>query len=156
MTQVEDPISLLGKSSDSPEIQDMLRQAGAKDPKLKKGDVRAWVDLNDLGLALVFADEAFFTREENLAIGEGALILTSITIHSGDDPDFAAFAGVLPLGVEFSQSQRDLLARLGKPEWSNSFLLKDRWLVDGTRFLVQYADDLDRILTFSIQVPDPQ
>lgn len=156
MTQIENPLSLLKKPSDSLEIQDLLRQGGVKDPKLKKGDVRAWVDLNKLGVALVFVDEAYYTGRDDLAVGEGALILNSITFHSSDNPDFTAFAGDLPLGVKFSQSQSDLLAKLGEPEWSNPRLRKDRWLVDGTRYLVKYADELDRIQTLSIEAPAPQ
>lgn len=156
MKQVSVPMSLLGKASDSPEVQAMLSQGGAKDPKLRKGDVNSWVDLNDLGLALVFTDEAHLTGQENLDIGEGALILTSIRFHSGINPDFSAFAGALPLGVKFSQSQADLAATLGKPEYSNALLSKDRWLVDGTWFFANYVDELDRLMTFSMQVPDRQ
>ncbi len=156
MTQIKDPLSLLGRPSDSPEIQDLLRQAGVKDPKLKKGEVRDWLDLNDMGLALVFTDEAFLTGEKELAIGEGALILTSITFHSGGDPAFSAFAGNLPLGVKFTQSQSDLAAKLGVPERSNPRRRQDRWMIEKVAFYAKYSEKLDRIQVFGIFVPEPQ
>ncbi|HJZ59136.1 MAG TPA: hypothetical protein VKE74_29600, partial [Gemmataceae bacterium] len=130
---------------------------GAKDPKLKKGDVRAWLGLNTLGLALVFVDEAFFTQEENLAIGEGALLLCSVRVYSADyDPAYAAYTGPLPLGVQFSMSPSDLAAKFGKPEWANARLQLERWTIDGVWYTAKYNETLDRILTFLMAIPDPQ
>src|SRR5262245_48927600 len=157
MSQLNVTPSLMGKPSDSPEVQDLLRQAGAKDPKLKKGDVRALLDLNTLGLALEFVDEAFFTQQEHLAIGEGALLLSGVAIYSaGYHPAFSAYPGLLPLGVQFGMSQSDLHAKLGKPEWANPSTQAERWQIDGVLYIVQYSEALDRILTFSMELPEPE
>jgi hypothetical protein len=156
VTRFDAPASLVGKPSDSAEVRDLLRLGSATDPKLKKGDVRAWVELNSLGLALVFVDEAFFTKRTDLAIGEGALLLSSVTFHTGSDPAYSPYAGALPFGVRFDQSQGELNAQLGPPERSNPRLRLDRWHINGVWYFAKYAPAADRLLTFSMQMPDPQ
>ena len=46
------------------------------------------------------------------------------------------------------------MAKLGNPEWSNPDLCLDRWRIEGVWCFAKYADAFDRMLTFSIQVPD--
>lgn len=155
MTQISVPASLLGKPSDSPEVQDLLRQGGGKPPKLKKGDREAYSVMKNVGLQLVFADEAYLTQNPMLARGEGALLLCCVIFCSADYPDYAPYQGVLPLGVQFSHTKAQMGARLGAPEWSNPSLGRERWLVDGVQYAVSYCDDADRILELSMQIPMP-
>ena len=49
MTQVQDPLALLGKASDSPEVQDLLRQAGAETAPNEEGGRSCVVGLKQAG-----------------------------------------------------------------------------------------------------------
>lgn len=155
MSQITVAASILGKPSDSPEVQDLLRQGGGKAPKLKKGDFDAYSEMKSVGIQLAFADEAYLTKNPNLARGEGALLLWSVKFCSADYPGYTAFDGVLPLGVQFAHGKAQMGARLGAPEWSNPNLGKERWLVDGIQYAARYVDGADRILEFTMQVPMP-
>jgi hypothetical protein len=75
-------VALLGRASDVAEVKNLVKQLGAKDPKLKRGDTAAYVVADKLGLELVFEDEAYVTKRKDLAIGEGKLFLNSITFKT--------------------------------------------------------------------------
>lgn len=108
-------VALMGKSSDSPEVAEWLRQAGAKPPKLKKGDFDAYVVLPDKGLELTFTDEAKHTMRKDSAIGEGALLLTSARFNSAAVPDFKPYPGQLPFGVALDSAQAEVQKVLENP-----------------------------------------
>ena len=150
------PTTLLGKPASAPEVQALLKQGGGKDPKRKKDDVNAWLELEKLGLGLVFTDEAFLTKNDKLAIGEGDLILTSVEFWSPGWRDEGAFTGTLPLRVDFRHSRAQVRSLLGQPEWSNDGLGLDRWRIEGVWYFAKYPDEFDRLLTFSMQIPDPE
>mgnify|MGYP001794365779 CR=1 FL=1 len=60
------------------------------------------------------------------------------------------------MGVSFSDSRADIRKTLGAPEWESDPLRKDRWRIDGTLYFANYTPSLDRLISFSAQVPDPQ
>jgi len=111
--------------------------------------------MKNAGIQLVFADEAYLTKNPNLARGEGALLLYCVILCSADFPDYSEYAGALPLGIQFAHTHAQMRARLGTPEWTNPALGIERWLVDGIQYAATYVDDADRILELSMQIPVP-
>jgi hypothetical protein len=143
---IEVAVALLGKPSTAKEVKDLLEQGGyAKEPKPKRGDTQAWVELEKLGISLVFDGK-----------GKGSLLLSSVEFCcDGYRETHAGFSGKLPLGVRFNQTRQQVLALLGKPEMENADLALDRWRIEGTWYFARYTDEFDRVLTFSMQIPDP-
>lgn len=149
-----DLVSLIGKPSDSLEVKDLLSRLKLKAPKLKKGDVRTTVEAKSAGFFLTFTDEAFLTKNENLSLGEGGLVLTGVSFLKANPPEWAGYTGDLPLQVRFEDSQRAVRARLGDPEWKNETLGTERWLKDGKRVFAQYDDELAHVTEFGVSLPD--
>jgi hypothetical protein len=146
-------IGLLGKASDSPEVDTWLKQAGATPPKLKKGDFDAHVVLADDGLELTFTDEAKFNMRNDLAIGEGALLLTAVRFTSASVPDFKPYPGALPYGLAFTNSQSEVHGVIGKAEMSNPRLRIDRWTRDEHWVFAKYNQGLGGLQDLTVQLP---
>jgi hypothetical protein len=146
-------VALLGKSSDSTEVQDLLSQLGAKPPKLKKGDVDAYVVLDKQGLDLMFSDEAYVTKRPDLAIGEGKLLLITAWFKAAEPPKIAAYAEALPHGLNFGKSQADVHQLLGKPEWANPDVRRERWTIGGHQLLVRYTEKMSGLELVIATVP---
>lgn len=148
-------LSMLGKSSDSPEVVAWLAQVGARPPKLGDGDFNTGLVLADEGLELTFTDEAKHHKRRDLAIGEGALLLTSVRFNSAEIPDFQAYAAALPFGVAFPMSQAQVQGVLGPPEFTNARLRLDRWTRDGWWVFAQYGKTSGTLSNFSVQALPP-
>jgi hypothetical protein len=146
-------VAVLGKSSDSAEVQNLLSQLGAKPPKLKKGDVDAYVVLDKQGLDLMFSDEAYVTKRSDLAIGEGKLLLMTVWFKAAEPPKVAAYAERLPHGLDFSKSQAEVHQLLGKPEWANPDVRRERWTIDGHQVLVRYIENMSGLELVILAVP---
>jgi hypothetical protein len=146
-------VALLGKTSDAPEVKDLIRQLGGKDPKLKKGDTTTYVLADKLGLDLMFSDEAYLTRRPNLAIGEGKLFLTSVRFKTDYPPKVKAYTGTIPHGIAFSSSHAALKKLLGKPHDSDPDLSMDQWLLGGNMVAVRYNDQMSEVKSVVVFVP---
>lgn len=155
MTNSTQLIDLIGKPSDAPEVVAWLSKAGGKPPKLKKGDTNANVVLSKLGLELAFDDEAMLFSRKDLAIGEGALILTAVFFDLTKDPKHAAFADPLPFGIAATSSQADMHKLLGKPEESDPDLNLERWTHDGKWVFANYEDGWASMWKLTVQMVDP-
>ena len=75
-------IPLFGQPSDSAEVASLLQDLNSSKPKLDSGDVKAWLSAPQHAIDMVFTDEATFHRRADLALGEGALLLTSVALRS--------------------------------------------------------------------------
>jgi hypothetical protein len=148
-------IALIGKASDSPEMKTWLDELKAPPPRLKKGDTSAHVTLPKQGLELVFGDEAFETGRSDLAIGEGALLLTAIMFKSAHVRDFADYSGPLPMGLAFGESPAKVHEKLGLPERVHPVLPTERWAIDGVRLIVTYDKQKSEVRQVSVERPRP-
>jgi hypothetical protein len=148
-------LEALGKSSSTPEVSGILRQLDATIPlRLKKGDTKVNVPSPKLGIELVFADEAFFLKRRDMAIGEGELLLTAVMFNAEGLGKWKAYAGVLPFALRFSNLPPEVYDRLGRPEWSNDLIGNNRWTKDGRWLFVVFAPDKQSIRRVIVQVPD--
>jgi hypothetical protein len=145
-------VALLGKHSDSTEVDAFLKSVSAPSPKLPKGDQTTYSEVPESGLQLVFTDESTFTGDNELAIGEGALILSCV-FFMGSEPDYQRYADPLPYGVRFDMDRKELERTLGTPEWSDDELCTARWDKDGLKFSVKYADDFASVENCGVQKP---
>jgi hypothetical protein len=148
--------AMIGKASDSPEIKTWLAELKARQPRLKKGDTSAYVELPKLGLDLIFGDEAFETRRPDLAIGEGALLLTAIMFKSSHYPDYSEYSGPLPMGLAFGVPPAKVHATLGPPAWVHPLLPTERWAFDGVSLIVLYDKQKTAVKQVSVERPRPE
>lgn len=146
-------LKLLGQTSTAAEVIALLRTIGAKPPKLRRGEAKAYVLVQASGLQLIFTDEAEHTGDPLLAPGEGALILTNITFHTTASKGFKSYADHLPFGARFEMSRAALRAHLGQPEESDDDLCLDRWTIQGLWFFARYVKDLSCLLLCGVQIP---
>jgi hypothetical protein len=148
-------IDLFGKTTDDPKVQDSLKGAGVNLPlKLEEDDTDVRIDLKNTGITLVFTDEAFFHRRDDLAIGEGTLILTQVILmlqHSRA----SLYKGPLPFGLERDDSQEDLRGRFGAPARENPRFLWDEWRLDDLILSATYVKDLKSLSRVGIRLPRP-
>jgi hypothetical protein len=147
--------AMIGKASDSPELKTWLAELKASPPRLKKGDTSAYVTLPKLGLELVFGDEAFETGRADLAIGEGALLLTAVMFKSSHVPDFSEYSGPLPMGLAFGQTPAKVHETMGPPERAHPVLPTERWAFEGARLIVTYDKQKTAVRQVSVERPRP-
>jgi hypothetical protein len=155
MTDQDRFVSLVGKASDSSEVQAWLKELKAAPPRLKKGDTTANVVLPKAGMELVFTDEAFMTGRDDLAIGEGALLLTAVFLKSSRVADFADYAGTLPGGIVFGEAPDQVHKRMGLPETVHASLPKEFWTRDGLQIGVTYDREKTGVKQVTLVMPKP-
>ena len=108
---------LLGLTTDDGKVRALLEDLGVTSaPRLPPDDTDVNVERKYLGLYVVLTDDAFFHGKENAPIGVGPLILTNVTVYCAPTPDFEAFTGALPFGLDPSDDQEAARRKLGKPE----------------------------------------
>jgi hypothetical protein len=130
---------LVGQPSDAPDVQKLLSDLGAPRPKLKRGETTANVPLPKVGVELVFDDEAYHFKKQDLAVGEGALILSSIMLRS-NVPKFKDYAGSLPEELVFGESAADVHTKIGQPERLHNFLAKEFWTIQGCKVIAVFNE----------------
>lgn len=119
----------MGKPEESPEVSDLLKALGVT-KKLKLGPEGYTVlDLPDHGLVLSFKPvEAKTSR----------LKLTGVQFMAGTDKKFKPYAGTLPRGLSFGDSQKEARAKLGKPTKIMKDFNIDRWEEGGRLLSITY------------------
>lgn len=133
-------LSLLGAPASDARVQELIELGSGKPPKVKRGDDTAWVQLESLGIELVF------TRD---------LCLNNITFYGEGDDTYSAFAGELPRGITLASTRAELATMLGAPEWSSAGKVPmDRWRLDDVWYFARFTPDESRLEQLSIQVPD--
>ena len=155
MTDLKRLVSLIGKPSDSAEVGAWLQELNAPQPKLRSGDTDASIPLPGLGLELCFSDEASFYRRSDLAIGEGALLLTTVFLKSSKVPNFLDYAGNLPGGLAFGDTRAEVHSKLGSPKDEHDFLPTEFWSMDGLELSIDYDDNKTRAEQVTIWIIPP-
>jgi hypothetical protein len=145
-------IALIGMPSDSPEVATWMGELKAPQPRLKKGDTDANVTLPELGMELVFTDEGFKNEGSELAIGEGALLLTAIMFKFGV-PGFKDYAGPLPRGLAWGDTLDQVHKKLGNPAKVHPRMPTEFWTLDGARLSVGYDKGKTAIKRVILEVP---
>ena len=146
--------SLFGLPSSDDKVRHLLRELGVTQvPSLNDGDTDVYVERKDLGLFLVFTDEAYFKKTDD-PIGKGPVVLTNVTVYCEATPDFKAYQGPLPFGLHVTGDRQAALKALGQPEEEIDDLNIDRWTINGAWVFIKYNEDLKSMVDFSFQTPD--
>ncbi|HLK41599.1 MAG TPA: hypothetical protein VKU41_32850 [Polyangiaceae bacterium] len=153
MTDVDRLVSLIGQASDSADVKAWLAELKATAPHLKEGDVQAWVAARSAGLDLVFTDEAHRSKRNDLAVGEGALILDAIMFMSSQVPDYAEYQGPLPNGVVFGEPPARVHQKLGTPERLHDRMPKEFWTFRGLQLTITYDKPKTKVRSVSLATP---
>lgn len=138
----------VGKDENQPEIVRLLAYVSyQKKLKLPKDDVKLRLNFAPLGLSLIFRPQG---RKSSL------LVLNAAQAVSDAEAGFKTFPGKLPGGIEFGETQAQVITKLGKPSSSENDMRYDSWrLADKKTLRVQYSK-LGMKLTFvTVELPVP-
>lgn len=128
-----DLVTCVGKPLESPEVQSLLARLGVNPQiRMPEDDNEARVTLHSLGLALIFKPE-----EEK----SSRLELETVQFVSSEEEGFTSFAGELPGGLSFNDTQADAQRKLGEPMHSDEELRLDVWAFGELELSIDYAKD---------------
>ncbi|HUB15128.1 MAG TPA: hypothetical protein VMB34_24480 [Acetobacteraceae bacterium] len=148
-------IGLLGSPSTATAVQDMLKACGARTiPRLKRGDVDAYVEVPKRGLYFVFTDEAYQRNIKKAQIGVSPIILSNVTMYCAAADNYQPYADTLPFGLAGSDGQSAVHAKLGPPEVADDETLSDRWTLRDVWLIVTYRGNRQALHEVSLQLPD--
>jgi hypothetical protein len=137
----------LGKLDDSPEVIKLLKGLGVtKKLKLASDDYMT-LDLFDQGVMLSFV------RAEPKS---SHLMFTGATFYT-DVEDYTEFVGALPENLKFSDTQKEVRAKLGKPTESLDEFGIDNWRKPDRFVSISYrgAGTIANVL-WSTPEPEPE
>jgi hypothetical protein len=143
MVDTTELISLLGRHTEDPGIQKLLKDLNVKKPpRAKYDDPRADVEIKKQGWGMAFEDEDYLLKRDIKHYGEGKMILTALFFYpDGNKDGYKGFPGELLNGVRLSDSRSDLLRKLKEPHAhyeSDGVLRNERWHFDEYRLVVNY------------------
>jgi hypothetical protein len=148
-------IGLLGSPSTATAVQDMLKSCGARTgPRLKRGDVDAYVEIPRQGMYCVFTDEAYQRNIKSALIGVSPIILSNVTMYCTAADNYQPYTDRLPFDLTSSDGQAAVHAKLGPPEMADDQALSDRWTLRGIWLIVTYRGDRQSLHEVSVQLPD--
>src|SRR5690606_14543460 len=102
---------------------------------LEDDDFDAYVEKRELGLCLLFTDEAKFLGLANQPIGQGKLYFSTVFFYSEGKDNYNQYKSDLPFGLSFNDTRQDVLMKLGQQSWQ-------RLAKDGKRVISDRWDDL--------------
>lgn len=120
---IDNAIKLIGHSSDHPDLDTLLNDAGiVQRPHDDGHDVTA-TQIEAGNGAVVLQFTAVYEDSYGPPRSEGPLILEDVTVYNarfeqGSEP----FMGTLPLGLRLDMTQSEIIERLGEPTSSMEFL----------------------------------
>ncbi len=143
----EDFIPYIGKTDDTSEIKTLLDNLGIKKhPKLKKGDTDVYVEIPDQGIVLIFE----LPENEKTSL----LTLADVQLYSGfPNQGAGTFFGDLPSGIEFSDSRKNIIKKLGNPSMSNEEMMIDFWNFPNHSIIIEYLKNYTGIALLHISLP---
>ena len=96
-----DFFELTGRKVDDPLIREFIASTGME-PSIAEFEDRLYYSFKSFGIELVFDESR---------------TLIAIQLYGKDrDPEFSAYRGDLPLGIEFSDGKEAVIRKLGKPD----------------------------------------
>ena len=118
----------LGKYYDQPDVDTLLSNFEIKEKlKLKKGEVDAYLSSKKHGIEITFSIESSLKERTQTTYPDGALVITNIRFYGVSTSDFDVYQGVLPSGIFFRNSKKELESTLGTSSWRNPILNSYRW-----------------------------
>jgi hypothetical protein len=134
----------LGKPLESPEVTQLLKDLGVT-KKLKLGpEGYTRVSLDKLGLLLAFEPAGPKTSK---------LVLDSVQFLGGGADGVTRYSGTLPRALEFTDSQKEVRVKLGKPTKAKKDFRMDQWIGDGRLLSVTYRKSLDEVSLILLGLP---
>ena len=130
-------VSYLGKTAESQDVTTLLARLGVKkQPRMKRDEIDAIVNLESQGLVLLFrpADDK-----------SSQLKLAEVQIYSDVEEGYTSFAGQLPRGLTFADSRSDAIKKLGKPDLSRRQFRLETWYGNDSTLTVKFAKGEGRI-----------
>jgi len=146
-------ISLLGRTSDDPEVKTLLTESGiTKPPKLKRGDLDAYAVNKKLGLEIIFRDERYLDVKSQ-EYEEGALVLWNVAMYC-ESENMESYPGELPIGLKCNLGRKEVVTKLGKkPAWEDKESGDARWDFPGYCLFITFDSQLKKIRNLGVQLP---
>ncbi len=145
----KDLLTQIGKSNDSPEIEQLLSQLGYnKKLRPPRDTTDLAVNIPKQGICLFFVPKD--TKSSRLT-------LMQVQLYSDLEKGYTTFSGDPPSRLAFSDTRQDVVRKLGEPIESNEEYRSDEWelsIGDQKAFLVvQYAKDRPGICMIHFGLP---
>lgn len=147
-------LDLFGCNTSDEKLRSALEKKGiqANELEVEKDDISVIEDLAGEGITLVFTDEAFLYKRDDMAIGEGAPVLSELSLWLQESEDGALYTGPLPLDLQPTDSRAALRRRFGNPSSSDDNPPWDQWPVDGLILTAEYTEDEQSLATVSLEL----
>ncbi|WP_143135774.1 hypothetical protein [Burkholderia ubonensis] len=150
---------LLGKTADSPEIEQALEFLGTlRRPDLEEDDGDRWHDwvlVKRRGVEFGFVRQSYFEARLQYDWTRGPLLCNQIYFYAAgfnNREDIHGYAGVLPFGLDFTDSRDVTRSKLHQwKRWGSDHT--DRWDTDTCKLHVRYAPTGSSIECVTIALP---
>ncbi|WP_223669844.1 hypothetical protein [Kangiella shandongensis] len=139
-------VTLLGKTSNDPNVKTVLETMGYKQPVALSSydEPTTYATLPKHGIEFIFDDEAMVKELEYQEFGDGDLILTGILLFNSPE-DNKVFDGHLFDKVSLNSSRDEVIDIWGDPGNFDDFFNSEFWEKDTYRVAVDYSDDKTNI-----------
>lgn len=140
-------INCLGLDSDSPEVAALLADLNVKkSPKPARGDVDISLELNKMGISMVF---------EQRKPKSSAFQLVAVQLFSSAEEGFSEFAGSLPKKLSYTDKRADAHKKLGAPDEAGEDGNEDSWDLDGGLLLtLEYRGTAGAVSMVACDLPE--
>jgi len=147
-------LDLFGRNIDDESVRDALVKVGIDTSALEveKDDISVVKNVSGKGITLVFSDEAYLHKRDDMAIGEGAPILSEFSLWLQESEDGSVYTGPLPFNLQRDNSRVELRKQFGEPVSSDDDPPWDQWSVDNLVLTVEYNEDEKSLSTVSLEL----
>lgn len=115
---------VLGKREDDPSFLAFLdANYGDISPSVDRYDQAAYFGFKEVGLCFVFEEEQFLMRNPDAGTPGVFRLDTVHFIHSGREPEYSGYAGILLPGVAFGDRRESVHSLLGEPTYGQQSTL---------------------------------
>lgn len=118
---------LLGAFYPEAQLKQFLGLLGfSEKPQLPRDSTSTHLLRYDLGIEIILTGERYLDKPLR-DYPEGALVLENISFYGAKSSEFSQFNGILPHGLQYGLTLKQLSAVFGEPAWFDEELAKARW-----------------------------
>ena len=159
MLEINMIMSLLGHPVTDHELAVWLNSIGVDSGGvvLESGKFTLHIEMMKEGFSLTFTDEAMYFGKQDQPVGDGPLYFTGVFFYSDGKDGYREYKGVLPMGLDFSNTHQEVLDCLGVPSYqrtrSDGSVISERWDHPDYSLSVTYAKGSDDVTLISLFRP---
>jgi len=147
-------LDLFGRNTTDKAVRDTLLKENITPDELEieDDDISVYKNISGQGISLVFTDEAYYFAKDNMAIGEGAPVLTELSLWLLKSNDGTIYKGPLPFDLQQNFPRSSLAKQFGVPIDSGDDPWWDEWKIGRYALIVEYTEDEQSIYSISLEL----